>query len=87
MENQIIWVYQKKLPLTSCAVLHSWVEDASKITPSPGEGGFMLPPNTWFLGPPQVHVPNGTLVSSVVLAQLMVVSKRQTLRPRNIGKQ
>ena len=32
-----------------------------------------------FCGPIQVHIPNGTLISSAVLAELMAVINRHTL--------
>ena len=43
-------------------------------------GGSGPPPNTWFLGPNQVQAPNGISAGSAILAQLMVVTNRQTDR-------
>jgi len=40
------------------------------------------PTNTWFLGPTEVHIPNGISIGSDVFAGLMAVSNRQTDRPR-----
>jgi len=53
-----------------------------KNAPSPGRP--RLPPNAWFLRPIRVHAPNNILISSAVLAQLMVMFNRQTHRPRII---
>jgi len=40
------------------------------------------PSNTWFLGPTQVHDPNNVSISSVVFAELTIVTDQQTDRPR-----
>jgi len=40
--------------------------------------GRRPPSNTWFLGPTRVPAPNGTSVSSEVLAQLTFETNRQT---------
>jgi len=37
--------------------------------------------NTWFLGPIQVHIPNGISIGSAVFAGLMIVTDRQTDKP------
>ena len=37
-----------------------------------------LPPNTWFLGPTQVHNPNDISTGSAILAQPVVMSNRHT---------
>ena len=51
--------------------------------------GIQAPLNTWFLGPTWVHNPNGISIGSADLAQLTVVTNRQTYRrthwSRNIG--
>jgi len=52
--------------------------DAPKIVSSSGGSGS--PPNTWLLGPNQVQAPNGISAGSAILAQLMVVTNRQTDR-------
>ena len=41
-------------------------------------GRSATPSNTWFIGPTRVHTPNGTSISSSVLAQLTVETNRQT---------
>jgi len=41
-------------------------------------GGIELPHNTWFNGSIRVHMENGIEINSVVLAQVMAVSSRQT---------
>jgi len=41
-------------------------------------GGSWLPPNTWFLGPTQVHNPNGISISLAVFAGLTLVTNRHT---------
>jgi len=55
-----------------------WRKDAFAPPPTPQKlplflGNLDLSPNTWFLGLTWVHAPNGILISSAVLAQLMVV--------------
>jgi len=35
-------------------------------------------PNTWFTGPTRVYITNGSSIGSVVLAQIMVETDRQT---------
>jgi len=40
-------------------------------------GEFGPPPDVWFLGPTRVHIPNGILIGSAVLMQLMVATNRQ----------
>jgi len=40
-------------------------------------GGFGPPPDVWFPGPTRVHIPNGILIGSAVLMQLMVATNRQ----------
>ena len=41
---------------------------------APSPWGSKPPLDTWFLGPNQVHSPNGVLVTSAVLARLMAMS-------------
>ena len=36
------------------------------------------PSNTWFLGSPWVHIPNGISTDAAVLAQLMLMTNRQS---------
>ena len=40
--------------------------------------GSVQPSNTWFLVPTRVCAPNGVSIGSAVLAQLVVVTDRQT---------
>jgi len=43
------------------------------------------PPNTRFLGPTRVHIPDGISIGSAVLARLMIVTHRHTdTQTRNI---
>ena len=51
-----------------------------QIAPLHGASG--PPCYTWFLGPTQVHRPNGISISSVIVAWLTTVTDRQTDRPR-----
>jgi len=50
-----------------------------KIAPSHGESVPLS--NTWFLGPTEVHNPNGTSIGSAVFAGLTIVTDRPTDRP------
>ena len=50
-------------------------------------GRSEFPPNTWILGSTRVHIPNWILISSATLAQLMVISNRQTQRYTKHRKQ
>jgi len=39
--------------------------------------GHLDPPtNTWLLGPTQVHIPNGTLIGSAIVAEFAVMTYR-----------
>ena len=49
---------------------------------APSRVGIWTPSNTWFLGPTEVHIPNGNSVGSAVFAGLTVVTDRPTDRPR-----
>jgi len=49
-------------------------------------GGCVPPSNTWFLGTIRVHTPNGISIGSAVLAQLMVMSNRQTQTDRHTDR-
>jgi len=40
--------------------------------------GILAPLNTWFLGPTRLDAPNAISISSSVLAQLAVMTNRQT---------
>jgi len=46
----------------------------------PSLGGSWTLPNTWFLEPTRVDVPDGILIGSYVTAQLVLVTSRQTDR-------
>ena len=50
-----------------------------KIAPS--HWGSGPPSNTWFLGPTQVHNPNGISIGSAVFAGLTTVTDRPMDRP------
>ena len=41
-------------------------------------GSYKASPNTWFFEHTRIRTPNGILIGSAVLAQLMVVTDRQT---------
>ena len=47
-------------------------------------GGIWATPNTWFLGTTRVHIPHSISISSVMLAQLMVVTNRHTSPPAQL---
>jgi len=76
-------VKHKKRFYQRCAARHIAAGKCPKNAPFLGRS--RLPPNTWFLGSPRVYTPNGSSIGSSVLAQLTVVTNRQTHRPRNIS--
>jgi len=45
--------------------------------------GSWLPPNMWFLGSPQIQIPNTVSINSTVLTELTLTTKRHTWTDQN----
>ena len=78
-----------RTPNIPCTLLYSLYSTMGQEMPTklPFLRGSKPSPNTWFLGPTGVHIPNNISVGSCVSARLMVATNGQTdrqHRPRYI---